>query len=196
MYKCVRGDGLDSIKFIDYFYTSRTYKDVYCDNIMCFDIETSSGFLHPTQNTIEPYTGKSQEYYMECEKFALMYIWTFSIDENVFIGRTWDDLSLFLDDLDNIYPFKKIVYVHNLSFDWQFTLNCVNWSKIFAREKRHLMYAETTGYTFRCSYMLTQMKLETWAHEKKLPIKKLVGNLDYNILRTPLTDLTHLSNSC
>lgn len=190
MYECVQGVELDKIKFVDYFKISRTRKEVYCDNIMCFDIETSSAFLHPTQTQLEPWTGKSQEYYSECEKFALMYIWMFSIDDNIYIGRTWEDLQIFMDDLDNIYPFKKIVYVHNLSFDWAFTVGHIPWNKIFAREKRHVMYADANGYTFRCSYMLTQMKLETWANQKNLPVKKLVGNLDYNILRTPKTTLT------
>ena len=38
--------------------------------------------------------------------------------------------------------------------------------------------------------MLTRQSLANWAKNEKLPIKKLVGDLDYTILRTPKTKLT------
>ena len=38
--------------------------------------------------------------------------------------------------------------------------------------------------------MLTRQSLANWAKNEKLPIKKLVGDLDYTILRTPKTMLT------
>ena len=38
--------------------------------------------------------------------------------------------------------------------------------------------------------MLVNLSLDTWAKEKKLEVKKLTGNLDYNKLRTPKTELT------
>ena len=38
--------------------------------------------------------------------------------------------------------------------------------------------------------MLTRQSLANWAKNEKLPIKKLVGDLDYTILRTPKTKIT------
>ena len=54
---------------------------------------------------------------------------------------------------------------------------------------------------FRCSLILTNCKLELVAETYNLPVKKLVGNLDYNLIRhykTHLTDeeLSYCENDC
>lgn len=181
---------LDEIEFTEYYQKSRNKSRIYCDNIFCFDIETSSGFLHKDSNAIEPYTGKSEQYYRDCKKFSLCWIWQFSIDDNVFYGRTLEDFKEFMEELDEIEPFIKIIYVHNFSFEFQFLCNIICWDKVFARENRKPIYANVGNYVFRCSYMLTRQSLENWAKDEKLPVKKLVGNLDYTILRTPLTKVS------
>ena len=53
------------------------------------------------------------------------------------------------------------------------------------------MYAEYENYCFRCSYLLTNMSLATWAEQRKLPVKKLVGDLDYTVLRTLYTYVSY-----
>lgn len=181
---------LKDIEFSTFYWQRKNRADIVNNDIMCFDVETSSAFKHKDSNTLEPYTGKSKEYYRECEKYALCYIWQFSINDNIFYGRTLEDFKAFLDELEEYEPHKKFIYVHNLSYEFNFLVNVLEFSKVFAREKRKPMYAEYENYCFRCSYLLTNMSLATWAEQRRLPVKKLVGDLDYTELRTPKTKLT------
>lgn len=181
---------LTDIVFTTYYYKKRNRADVVNDDIMCFDIETSSAFLHKDGNTLEPFAGKSQEYYRNCKKYALCYIWQFSINENVFYGRTLEDFADFLHELEFYEPHKKFIYVHNLAYEFAFLINVIKFEYVFARDKRKPIFADSGTYQFRCSYFLTRMSLDTWAHERHLPIQKLVGYLDYTVLRTPKTPLT------
>ena len=48
-----------------------------------------------------------------------MYIWMFSINKDVYYGRTWDEFIEFLNRLELFNDKKKIVFVHNLSFEFQ-----------------------------------------------------------------------------
>lgn len=191
MYKA-RDKPLKDIEFSTYYYKKPRRSDIVNDDIMCFDIETSSGFLHKDKHELEPYTGKSQKYYRECIKFSLCYIWQFSINDNIFYGRTLEDFADFLHELELYEPHKKTIYVHNLAYEFAFLINVLKFDYVFARDKRKPIFCTYSTYEFRCSYFLTRMSLDTWAHEKKLPVKKLVGNLDYTVLRTPLTKLTTL----
>ena len=180
---------LDEIEFTEYFKKTRNKSEIYCDNIMCFDTEVSSGFIHDGK-TVEPYKGETQDYYRECAKVSLVYVWQFSINGNIFMGRTLESFIDFLSELENVEPYVKIVYVHNLGYDFQFLRNVLQFTKVFAREKRKPIYAEYESYYFRCSYILTNQSLSSWAKNEKLPVKKLVGQLDYNVIRTPNTKLT------
>lgn len=190
MYKA-RDKPLSEIEFTTYYTKNRKRADIVNDNIMCFDIETSSAFKHKDKNNLEPYAGKSKEYYSECEKFSLCYVWQFSIDTNIYYGRTLEEFADFLHELEFYEPHKKIIYVHNFAYEFAFLINVLKFDYIFARDKRKPIFADYGSYQFRCSYFLTRMSLDTWAHERKLPVKKLVGNLDYTALRTPNTVLTN-----
>lgn len=117
-------------------------------------------------------------------------MWQFSINDNVFWGRTLEDFKDFLQELEYYEPHKKIVYIHNFSFEFQFLINVLQFDYVFARQARKPLFAEWSTYQFRCSYFLTNMSLATWAEQRKLRVQKLVGDLDYSILRTPKTKLT------
>ena len=93
------------------FIESGKYHVMYCQNIITFDIETSSGFL--TKD------GKVREYNLRkydrninyrnlCDNskpISLMYIWQFAIEDLVteeiytFYGRTWDEYEEFVNAL-------------------------------------------------------------------------------------------------
>lgn len=186
----IRDSPLSEIEFQNYYFKKKNRADVVNDDIMCFDIETSSGFLHKDSDTLEPYLGKSKKYYEDCKKFAICYVWQFSINDNVFWGRTLEDFKDFLQELEYYEPHKKIVYIHNFSFEFQFLINVLQFDYVFARHARKPLFAEWSTFQFRCSYFLTNMSLAVWADQRKLKVKKLVGDLDYTILRTPKTKIT------
>lgn len=185
----IRDSPLSEINFQTHYFKKKNKADIVNDDIMCFDIETSSGFLHKDRDTLEPYLGKSKKYYEDCKKFSICYVWQFSINDNVFWGRTLEDFKDFLQELEYYEPHKKIVYIHNFSFEFQFLINVLQFDYVFARQARKPLFAEWSTYQFRCSYFLTNMSLATWAEQRKLSVQKLVGDLDYTILRTPKTVL-------
>lgn len=159
----------------------------YCDNIMAFDIETTSAFYF--QNSLEAYNSQHKEEYTE--KYSLCYFWSFCIDGYCFYGRTLEDFLYFLLELESLtVNLIKIIYVHNLSFEFQFLRNVFTEMKVFARKIRKPLYFTWKNYEFRCSYMLTNQSLEMWAKTHNLSHHKLVGDLDYNVIRTPYTSMT------
>lgn len=152
-------------------------------NIPCaFDIETSSFFRW--------YNG-------EKDKCATMYIWMFGIEDLIIIGRVWDEYLLLCEWIRDILKTsdkcRLIVYVHNLGYEFQFIRKRIKWYKVFSLSKYKPVYAITnTGIEYRCSYILSGYSLAKLGDELNIfKIKKLVGNLDYSLIRhsgTPLTE--------
>lgn len=127
---------------------------------------------------------------------SVMYIWQFQVDEKVtVIGRTWREFDYFmraiasdLEDMDYI-----VIYVHNLSFEFQFLSGIYPFSKeeVFALDKRKVCKCEMFDhFEFRCSYIQTNMSLEAFTEKMDVKHKKLVGDLDYNIERYSYTELS------
>ena len=129
---------------------------------------------------------------------SYMYIWQFGyICENkqyVVKGRTWKEFDYFIRHLSRLVGNKcVIVWVHNLSFEFGFLRGLYknDISELFCKEKDAPIKFRLLGnIEFRCSYSLTNMSLDKLSKDFTTT-KKLVGDLDYNILRnstTPLTD--------
>lgn len=154
------------------------YKREWYYNIACaFDIETTSIMI-------------------DDEKSAYMYIWMLGLDGYCIIGRTWDEFIWCLDKLTtylgigaNIY---LPIYVHNLSYEFQFIKDRFEWKNVFALDTRKVNYCRTTtGIEFRCSYQLSGYNLETVGKNlQKYKVSKMVGDLDYSKKRTKDTKLT------
>ena len=158
----------------------KTNKKVTYLNIPCaFDIETTSTIL-------------------QGEKFAFSYIWQFGIGlDQVFYGRTWGELLEFLEDLQEYLQLndskRLIMYVHNLGYEFQFMRKYFNWVNIFAvDERKPVKTLCDLGIEFRDSYILSGYSLANTAKNlTKHKIEKMVGDLDYSLIRhtkTPLTD--------
>lgn len=163
------------------------------NTIYSFDIETTS-YLK-VNNKI--YNASCYENFNEKEKqkaeyFSIMYVWMFSINDKVYYGRTWEELKEFWNKLDELVPYKKIVFIHNLSYEFQFLRSVFDFKDVFARTKRKVMKATLSYYNieFHCTYLMSNIGLEKLADTYKLNVKKLVGNLDYDKLRSPKTKLT------
>lgn len=185
---------LTEIQFHVAFIKEGKRTQIVSDEIFSFDIETTSGFLRDGETEIKPFDfSKDPDYYEDCEKFCIPYIWQFSINEHVFVGRTFDELRDLFSQLNSFEPNKKYIYVHNLSFEFQCFLRDFyndSFDEVFARKARKVLYCTVGSFCYRCSYFLTNFSLEQWAIQKQLPVKKLTGNLDYNVIRTPKTELT------
>lgn len=148
----------------------RKYKDLFC----AFDIETTND--------------------MELEQ-AYMYIWQFQIEDQTIIGRTWMEFKEFLRNCRMQLKQDEwlMIYVHNLSFEftWLKGLYKFKPDEVFSIKSRKVLRCTMWDhFEIRCSYLLTNMNLDTFT--KKMGVtRKLSGEeFNYNKIRYPWTELT------
>lgn len=137
-------------------------------------------------------------------KFANMYIWQLGINGSTIYGRTWGEftkcMELITKHLTLSIENRLIIYVHNLSYEFQFMRKWLNWQRdksgndvVFSLKERRPIYALTSdGIEFRCSYILSNYALAYIGAKLLLsyPVEKKVGDLDYTIARNSKTVLT------
>ena len=163
------------------------------NTIYAFDIETTSYLiLDGEQISSDKYlelTEKEQKRALKCSN---MYIWQLSINDIVYYGRTWDELKLMLKKIDEYIPEKKIIFVHNLSFEFQFLKSQFHFTEVTARKSHKTMTAQMRDYNilFKCSYIMSNCALAKLPELYNLPVEKKVGDLDYFKIRTSITPMT------
>lgn len=165
-----------------------TVYNKYCNDIFTFDIETTSAWIE-NGKVIGYTTGKSADYWNSLTPISLCYLWQFSFNDKVYYGRELSDFTKVLDDLPK--DMNIVIWVHNLSYEFQFLSNILKWKSAFARSPHKVMKCVANEYPnveFRCSYFLTRLSLDSWG--KQLGVHKATGYLDYEKIRTPLTPLT------
>lgn len=145
---------------------------VYWNVPIAFDIETTS---------TETEDG---------EKIAFMWSWSLWVDRDHVIGRTWQEFIDLLDAIhDRLGDVTAIIGVFNLSFEFQFIRKLIRWKSVFSRGSRDVLYATTTnGFEFRDFLAVAGKNLAGVAAD--LGLRKLVGDLDYTLLRTQDTPMT------
>ena len=157
--------------------TSIEYLNLECS----FDIETTS------------------TYTKEGKKLSFMYLWGFGIGEHgeyLRYGRTWEEFKDLLDYISNELNIhinrRLVIYVHNLGYEFQFFRKLFEWETVFSVDDRKPIKALTRGgFEFRDSYILSGYNLESLADNLvKHKNKKLVGNLDYSLIRHQKTIIT------
>lgn len=157
--------------------SSKRDKTLYYNIPCAFDIETTS-------------------FYKDREKQAIMYIWQLGINGYVFIGRTWEEFKDILQTISYILELNSnkrlVIYVHNLSYEFQFMRKWFNWTNVFAVDSRKVVYAVSDlGIEFRCSYILTGKSLAKVGDDlNTYKVNKLVGDLDYSLIRNANTKLS------
>lgn len=129
---------------------------------------------------------------------SVMYVWQFGTKDRVVIGRTWQEFQKLMDVLVSIAEerdTKIIIYVHNLSFEFQFLRTVLDFStdEVFIMKSRKILKAHyRKRIVFRCAYYLSNMSLEQFTTKMDVKHKKLSGDdFDYSVERfsdTPLTD--------
>lgn len=160
------------------------------DTIYTFDIETSSILLlNGDVINSDKYDDLIDSDKDKCIKIGFMYIWMLGINDNVFYGRTWEELRIFLGKLNKR---KKDIFIHNLSFEFQFLSGNFKLINVFARKERKVIKCELEEYdiTFRCTYYMTNVALSKLTDVYNLPVKKKCGDLDYSLVRNSKTPLT------
>lgn len=174
---------LPIIPSISSSYTFQGQKIKYL-NIPCsFDTETTS-----------IYTNEGHE------KMAFVYIWQFGYfwqgNHHVYYGRSMDEFLTLLETLQERYNLngnkRLIIYVHNFAFDFQFIRKYIEWLDVFSTKERVPIKALSVyGIEFRDSYILSAMSLGRVGNNlQKYKVQKLIGDLDYNKIRTFETQLT------
>lgn len=167
-----------------------TKQGIYYWNLpLAFDIETTSMRIHVPGETDEDARRGG------ADKIATMYVWQFGFNGYVIMGRTWDEfmqLVSFIAEHCDFYN-RAIIYIHNLSFEFSFIQHLFEWESVFCKGSRDPIYAITPdGIEFRDSLILSAKGLAKTAGDiHKYKIEKLVGDLDYDLVRgtqTPLTD--------
>lgn len=149
-----------------------------------FDIETT---------TIDGIKDSNGKYVLN--PYGFMYQWQFCIVDTVCFGRTWEEWILFMQRLKTGLQLSEnknlIIYVHNLSYEFQFIKDFVQIKSLFAKDKRKVMKFNTNCYEFRCSYFLSNMNLSKFCENSRLcEHYKMVDTYNYKKLRTPYTPLT------
>lgn len=162
------------------------YFETECSDIFTFDIETTSYWLIDGELTAYKAEYKAEQL-NDAPKGAIVWIWQISVNQQVYYGRDISEILEVLDYLNSRIDSEalKYIYVHNLAYETQFIREIVSIDTVFARSPRKPMYLKANGFEWRCSYMLTRLSLATWGESIGLP--KMVGDLDYNVLRTPYT---------
>ena len=169
--------------FSDVTYTTskaRRTKVEYLNLEAGFDIETSS---------VE----------IEGKKSAFMYIWMVGVGygKDVYYGRTWEELKVFTSKLVEHFNLSQgrrlVMYIHNLSYEFQFMRHHFEWTDTFnLKVRKPLKVTTVDGIEFRDSFILSGYGLEkTGENLIHHNVVKLVGELDYTKVRhhnTPLTE--------
>lgn len=147
-------------------------------NCMCaFDIETT---------------------YLDDVEQSIMYIWQFAVmdlrNENIWycFGRTWEQFTKLLDSFYH-EGITVLVWVHNLSYEFQFMRHWLPFrkDKIFALKSRKVVRADVDGVQFRCSYIQTNKSLDAFTRDMGVVHQKLSGvEFDYSKKRYPWTEMT------
>ncbi len=153
------------------------------------------------------------------DKLATMYVWQMAFGTNnlVLVGRTWDEWVEALSYLKQAFGLDKnkeiIIYVHNLSYEMGFFKNNFSYYDYMLSDKvsyyaaidrcafydpdmpRNVSMEDFSGFRFKDSLILSGVK------EEKLPSlmnakhankhQKLVGSLDYDLIRHNKTPLSN-----
>ena len=170
---------------ISEFYRRRSKPPVLSD-FATFDIETST-------------IPECSKYNPDIWPYAVPYLYQFYLFGRVWILRTDGEFEHFLETLQMLcekHNFTLVVYVHNLSYEYQFLRSRIpiDFATVFALQSRRIgKFTAMNGYLeFRCSYLLSNMSLEkfteNYCSETYRKDKELI---DYEVIRWPWDQLSN-----
>ena len=150
---------------------------------------------------------EASSFYIDSEKQCVMYAWGFGVNGRCILGRTWQEFlrvcTLLTKEYKTSLNRRLVIYIHNLSYEFQWFRKYFEWENVFCLDNRKPIYALTKdGIEFRCSYLLSGYSLEKLGENlMKYKVNKKVGDLDYKLLRHTRTFLTeeekgYILNDC
>lgn len=163
------------------------------NTIYTFDIETTSYLiLDGKQLPATEYLKLKKDERDRAEYRTCMYIWQFSVNDIVYYGRTWDEFKRFIHRIEQNCKYRKIIFVHNLAFEFQFLKSVFHFEEVTARKSHKVMTALLKDYNimFKCSYIMSNCALKYLPDLYQLPIRKMDGDLNYSLMRHSETELT------
>lgn len=142
---------------------------------------------------------ETSSFYLNDEKYAYPYLMSVNICGNIVYCRYMTELYEIFQEIKQHFglTFRKriIMFIHNLSYEFQFFRDICRFSEVFARSSLKPMKAfdYNSCIEFRCSYTVSGLKLKDLAKNlKTAKISKLSGDeYDYNKIRhskTPLSE--------
>lgn len=138
---------------------------------LAFDIETTSTMLHG-------------------EKIAWCYHWQLGFGDECYYGRHLKDAIFVFDDIAERFDGQYVIcWIHNLSYEFAFLNEYIEFEDIFAKAPNHPIKCRYKNIIFRCSYAFSNMSLYLLSKTYTIT-KKAKGDLDYDIIRYPNTRLT------
>lgn len=149
----------------------------YLDIVTAFDIETTRTQVDGTDH-------------------AFMYVWQWAFENDVVIGRTWDQWLEFVRRINRALAggtARLVCYIHNAGYEFSFIKGVWDFSPgdVFCVEKRRPLRFDVDRIECRCSYLHSGLSLKAWLRDMKAPHQKLDGGkFDYSITRYPWTPLT------
>lgn len=167
------------------------------DDILCEIDFLKKGKKTKISNVASVFDIEATSFYKGEEKQCCMYAWVFGLNGRCIRGRTWAEFAEVVDRLVKVYELslekRLIIYIHNLSYEFQWFKRYFEWENVFSLDTRKPIYAITkNGIEFRCSYLLSGYSLAKLGENlTKYNVDKKVGDLDYKLIRhskTPLTE--------
>ena len=181
-------------------YCSPQNSRVFSNNLS--DILCDLTFVHKGKNTeianvASVFDIEATSFYTtNNEKRCCMYAWVFGLNGRCIRGRTWSEFIEVTNELVKEYNLsvnkRLIIYIHNLSYEFQWFKKYFEWETVFSMDTRKPLYALTkNGIEFRCSYLLSGYSLQVLGENlTKYKVEKAVGDLDYRLIRHSRTVLT------
>lgn len=126
---------------------------------------------------------------------SIMYVWQWQFGKDITVlGRTWGEFIEFCQKLrEYLEGMYLVVYVHNLSYEFQFLRGVYDFKpeEVFAINPRKVLKCNMFDcLEFRCSYLHSNMNLDTYTKKMGVKHQKLTGSFDYEKIRYPWTPLT------
>lgn len=139
---------------------------------------------------LEPMTFDIESTNLPDIRQAVMYIWQWQLTAEItVVGRSWAEFRQLIDLLEkNTGDVMIVVYVHNLSYEFQFIKSILPIESVFATDARRILRVITGKIEFRCSYIHSNMSLRKFLDQMNVPDRKL--SYDYDKIRYPWTDLS------